>query len=159
MRMAVLVLGAWMAVAGFNVAEVHSFSLAQRRPLEDSMLTSGKLMGFVVTTDYDKARAFYEGKLGFTFVSQDQYALVVRAGLNMIRIVKLPKFTAAQYTVLGWEVKDVPAMVDWLKKQGVETEKYPFVQDKKTGIWSTPDGSKVAWFKDPEGNVLSVSQH
>jgi catechol 2,3-dioxygenase-like lactoylglutathione lyase family enzyme len=123
------------------------------------MLASNKIVGFVITTDYEKARAFYEGKLGFTFISEDQYALVVRSGENPIRIVKLPKFTAAQYTVLGWEVKDIEGMVGWLKQRGVETEKYLFVQDKERGIWSTPDGSKVAWFKDPDGNVLSVSQH
>jgi hypothetical protein len=61
--------------------------------------------------------------------------------------------------VLGWEVSRIEAAVDWLRERGVETEKYPFVQDKERGIWTTPDGSRVAWFKDPDGNVLSVSEH
>ena len=112
-----------------------------------------------LTTDYAKAREFYEGKLGFEFVSLDEFALVMRAGENMIRIVKMPGFTALPGTVLGWEAADVPAVVHWLRGRAVETEKYPFVADKDLGIWTAPSGDQVAWFKDPDGNVLSVSHH
>jgi catechol 2,3-dioxygenase-like lactoylglutathione lyase family enzyme len=125
---------------------------------EAGMLSSARMMGFVLTKDYDKARAFYEGKLGLQFVSLDQFALVLRAGENMVRISKIPNFTALQSTVLGWEVQDFEAVVAWLRKRGVELEKYPFVQDRERGIWTAPTGDKVAWFKDPDGNVLSVSQ-
>jgi catechol 2,3-dioxygenase-like lactoylglutathione lyase family enzyme len=123
------------------------------------MLTAGKMVGFVLTKDYEQARAFYEGKLGFDFVSLDQFAMVMRAGENMIRIVKMPDFVPLRSTVLGWEVGDVEAVVGWLVGRGVAMEKYPWVQDKERGIWTTPDGNKVAWFKDPDGNVLGVSQH
>jgi catechol 2,3-dioxygenase-like lactoylglutathione lyase family enzyme len=123
------------------------------------MLVSSKMIGFVLTKDYEKARAFYESKLGFEFKSLDQYALVMKAGINQIRIVKVANFSPSQSTVLGWEVKDVDAAVTWLIKQGVITEKYPFAQDRERGIWTTPNGDKVGWFKDPDGNVLSVSQH
>jgi catechol 2,3-dioxygenase-like lactoylglutathione lyase family enzyme len=123
------------------------------------MLTAGKMVGFVLTKDYEQARTFYEGKLGFDFVSLDQFALVIRAGENMIRIVKMPDFEPLRSTVLGWEVGDVEAAVTWLVGRGVAMEKYPWVADKERGIWTTPDGNKVAWFKDPDGNVLSVSQH
>jgi lysylphosphatidylglycerol synthetase-like protein (DUF2156 family) len=92
-------------------------------------------------------------------VSDDQFALVMQAGESMIRIAKAGKFTPAQYTVMGWEVTDIEAMVKWLTRRGVTFEKYPFVQDQKQGIWTTPNGDKVAWFKDPDGNVLSLSQH
>src|SRR5580658_3464215 len=126
---------------------------------ERTMLASMNMMGFLLTKDYDQARAFYEGKLGFTFVSLDQFALVIEAGKNRIRIVKVPTFTPLVSTVLGWQVGDIEAMVNWLAKRGVEFDKYPFVQDKERGIWTAPDGSKVAWFKDPDGNVLSVSEH
>jgi len=122
------------------------------------MLTANKLMGFMTTTDYEKARAFYEGKLGFEFVSLDQFALALRAGVNMIRITKSETFKPAQGTVLGWELDDIRAAVSWLGSRGVETEKYPFVEDQETGIWNSPSGARVAWFKDPDGNVLSVSQ-
>jgi catechol 2,3-dioxygenase-like lactoylglutathione lyase family enzyme len=123
------------------------------------MLTSGKMVGFVATTDYEKARAFYEGKLGFEFISLDQFALVVRAGDLKVRISKVPDFTPFHGTVLGWEVGDIEAVVTWLKDRGVSTEKYPFVADKELGIWTAPSGDRVAWFKDPDGNVLSVSYH
>jgi catechol 2,3-dioxygenase-like lactoylglutathione lyase family enzyme len=123
------------------------------------MLTSARMIGFVPTTDSTRARAFYEGKLGFQFVSDDQFALVMRAGENMLRIAKAGKFTPAHYTVLGWEVANIEAEVRALALQGVVFEKYPFVQDQETGIWTTPNGDKVAWFKDPDGNVLSLSEH
>ncbi len=123
------------------------------------MLTASKLVGFLTTTDYEKARAFYEGKLGFEFVSLDQFALALRSGENMIRIGKVETFQPAQGTVLGWEVKDIRAAVQWLNSRGVVTEKYAFVPDKELGIWTAPDGDQVAWFKDPDGNVLSLSHH
>lgn len=117
------------------------------------------MVGFLLTKDYDKAREFFVGKLGFEYVSLDQFALVVSVGGHMIRISKVADMTPLRSTVLGWEVADVEAAVTWLNEHGVECEKYPFVQDKERGIWTTPDGNKVAWFKDPDGNVLSVSQH
>jgi catechol 2,3-dioxygenase-like lactoylglutathione lyase family enzyme len=123
------------------------------------MLAAGKLIGFVPTKDSARSREFYEGKLGFKFVSDDQFALVMQAGESTIRIAKAGKFTPAQYTVMGWEVTDIEAMVKWLNGRGVTFEKYPFVQDQQHCIWTTPNGDKVAWFKDPDGNVLSLSQH
>jgi len=123
------------------------------------MLASGKMVGFVPTKDYDKARAFYQGKLEFEFVSLDQYALVLSVGGHRIRIAKVPNFTPLQGTILGWEVKNIETVVTWLRDRGVPSEKYPFVQDRELGIWTAPNGDKVAWFKDPDGNILGVSQH
>jgi len=123
------------------------------------MLASGKMVGFVPTKDYDKARAFYEGKLEFEFVSLDQYALVLSVGGHRIRIAKVPNFTPLQGTILGWEVKNIETVVTWLRDRGVPSEKYPFLQDRELGIWTAPNGDKVAWFKDPDGNILGVSQH
>jgi len=123
------------------------------------MLASGRMAGFVLTRDYERARNFYEGQLGFEFVSQDQFALVVQAGANRIRIVKSSDMTPLRSTVLGWEVPEIEPVVDWLQQRGVAFEKYPFVQDKHRGIWTAPNGDKVAWFKEPDGNVLGVSQH
>jgi catechol 2,3-dioxygenase-like lactoylglutathione lyase family enzyme len=123
------------------------------------MLALGKLVGFLTTMDYEKARAFYEGKLAFEFVSLDQFALAMRSGKNMIRITKAETFKPAEGTVLGWEVDDVRAVVLWLKSRDVVTEKYGFVADQEHGIWTAPSGDQVAWFKDPDGNVLSISHH
>ena len=118
------------------------------------------MIGFVPTRDSQKAREFYEGKLGFQFVSDDPFALVMRAGDTMIRVVKGAKdLVPAAYTVLGWEVQSVEAVARWLKEQGVALERYPFVQDQDLGVWTAPGGDKIAWFKDPDGNVLSISQH
>lgn len=123
------------------------------------MLDGAKMAGFVPTKDYEKARGFYVGKLGFEFVSLDQFALVVRVGGHTIRISKIPNFTPLQGTILGWEVDDIEAVVKWLSERGVSTEKFSFVQDQELGIWTTPSGDKVAWFKDPDGNILSVAHH
>ena len=123
------------------------------------MLASAKLMGFLFTKDYDQSRSFFETKLGFQFVSLDQFALVMKIGETSIRISRIPNFVPAQGTVMGWQVQDIEAVVDWLTARGVTFEKYPFVQDQQRGIWSTPNGDKVAWFKDPDGNILGVSQH
>lgn len=133
--------------------------MASKALEEALMLASAKLVGFVPTKDYEQARAFYEGKLGFQFVSLDQYALVLSVGGHKIRIAKVPNFTPLQGTILGWEVKEIETVVTWLRDRGVTLEKYPFVQDRELGIWTTPSGDKVAWFKDPDGNILSISQH
>ena len=123
------------------------------------MLASAKMVAFLFTKDYDRARTFFESNLGFQFVSLDQFALVMKAGDTSIRIVKLPNFVPAQGTVLGWRVENIEAVVDWLTKRGVAFEKYPFAQDQERGIWTAPGGDRVAWFKDPDGNILGVSQH
>ena len=123
------------------------------------MLAASKVIGFVPTTDSKRARAFYEDRLGLEFVSDDPYALVMKTHGTMIRIAKAQDFKPAPYTVLGWEVADIKTIVAGLKERGVIFEKYPFIQDQELGIWSAPGGGKVAWFKDPDGNVLSVSQH
>jgi catechol 2,3-dioxygenase-like lactoylglutathione lyase family enzyme len=123
------------------------------------MLTTSKLIGFVPTTDSKRSRDFYEGKLGFQFVSDDSFALVMQAGENMLRIAKAGDFAPARYTVLGWEVSDIEAEVRLLKERGVVFESYPFIQDTELSIWTAPGGDKIAWFKDPDGNVLSLSQH
>jgi catechol 2,3-dioxygenase-like lactoylglutathione lyase family enzyme len=124
------------------------------------MLASSKIVGVIPTRDSKQAREFYEGKLGFRFISDDQFALVMMAGDTMLRISKVPQdFVPAAFTILGWEANDIEAMVRWLQGRGVTFQKYPFVQDQELGIWTAPTGDKVAWFKDPDGNVLSVSQH
>ncbi len=122
------------------------------------MLADGKMMGFIPVTDYDAARAFYEGKLGMEFVSLDNFAMVMSIGGHHVRIVKMPGFEPIQATILGWEVADVRATAKWLIGRGVAFEKYPWVQDAE-GVWDAPGGTQVAWFKDPAGNVLSISTH
>jgi len=123
------------------------------------MLASAKMVGFIPTTDYDKARAFYEGKLEFQFVSLDQFALVMTIGGRKVRISKIPNFKPLQGTILGWEVDNIQSVAAWLRDRGVPPEKFPFAQDQDLGIWTAPNGDQVAWFKDPDGNILGISQH
>jgi catechol 2,3-dioxygenase-like lactoylglutathione lyase family enzyme len=122
------------------------------------VLATAKIVSFVPTKDYGAARSFYEGKLGFTFVNLDQFALVVRAGEHTIRIAKVPNFTPLQGTILGWQVSRIEEVAKWLQGRGVTLEKFPFAQDQELGIWTAPSGDRVAWFKDPDGNILSISQ-
>ena len=123
------------------------------------MLSSMKIMAFVPTKDSEKARAFYEGVLGLRFVKDDGFALVLDANGIMVRVVKLQQFTPAQFTILGWNVSDIEKVVQDLQQKGVHFERYDFFKQDELGIWTAPSGDKVAWFRDPDGNVLSVSQH
>ena len=123
------------------------------------MLGTEKIIAFVPTTDYDAARSFYEGILGLRFVKNDGFALVLDANGTMIRVVKAPNFAPVQYTILGWEVADIASAVQTLSSRGVSFERFGFFEQDELGIWTAPSGDKVAWFKDPDGNTLSVSQH
>jgi catechol 2,3-dioxygenase-like lactoylglutathione lyase family enzyme len=123
------------------------------------MLGSKKLVAFVPTRDSKKAKSFYVGTLGLRFVSEDPFALVLEANGIMLRVAKVPEYKPQQFTVLGWEVPDIDDAVSQLQKKGVRFEIYGFEGQDDHGIWTAPGGAKVAWFKDPDGNVLSVSQH
>ncbi|HUN88788.1 MAG TPA: VOC family protein [Terriglobales bacterium] len=124
------------------------------------MLPAEKLIGFVAITDGERAKAFYAEKLGLSFVSDDPFAVVFVSSGNMIRLTKVKQFTPQPFTVLGWQVPDVVAAVKRLQASGVTFERYgDFMQQDELGIWTAPGGTKVAWFKDPDGNTLSVSQH
>ena len=123
------------------------------------MLGSNHIVAFVPTTDSNRARTFYEGVLGLKFVADDGFALVLDANGIMIRVAKVQQFTPAQFTILGWQVNDIKKVVAEMQAKGVQFERYGFSQQDELGIWTAPEGSKVAWFKDPDGNVLSVSEH
>jgi catechol 2,3-dioxygenase-like lactoylglutathione lyase family enzyme len=123
------------------------------------MLADSKLMGFVATTDYAKARAFYEGQLGLRFVSQDQFALVLDSNGNVIRIPQTKEFKPQSFTVLGWKVADIDRKLAELQQKGIIFEQYGLPGQDERGMWSASGGTKVAWFKDPDGNLLSISQH
>jgi catechol 2,3-dioxygenase-like lactoylglutathione lyase family enzyme len=124
------------------------------------MPTLGSLMGFIPTRDGDAARAFYETKVGLRFISDDQFALVFQSGANLIRISRTGSFTPAPYTILGWQSSNVEQDVREMAARGIKFERYDYIgtQDE-LGIWTSPSGAKVAWFKDPDGNTLSISQH
>ena len=118
-------------------------------------------MGFIAVTDFEVAKTFYVGVLGLEFVTHDGFATVLKSGSLQIRLTVPPQFTPAGYTVFGWRVGDIEAEVAALAGKGVSFEHYPFFGDAQAanGVWTAPNGDKVAWFKDPSGNVLSLSQH
>ncbi|MGA2018944.1 MAG: VOC family protein [Candidatus Sulfotelmatobacter sp.] len=124
------------------------------------MLGSTNIAAFIPTQDAEKARAFYVGVLGLRFVKDDGFAVVLDANGIMVRVSKVPPpFTPAPFTILGWKVTDIEQMVKGLQDKGVHFEKFGFFEQDQLGIWTAPTGDKVAWFKDPDGNILSVSQH
>jgi catechol 2,3-dioxygenase-like lactoylglutathione lyase family enzyme len=116
-----------------------------------------KLVAFLTTTQPSKARAFFEGALGFRLVSDDDFALVFDTGGPELRVVKARAHAPAEGTVLGWQVDDVHETIRELVKRGVRFERYGMPQDED-GVWTAPGGAKVAWFKDPDGNVLSITE-
>jgi catechol 2,3-dioxygenase-like lactoylglutathione lyase family enzyme len=123
------------------------------------MLNSAQIIAFVPITDSKQSRPFYEEVLGLRFVSDDPFALVMNANGVMVRLAKAGKFTPAGFTVMGWKVSAIEEAVSGLEKKGVRFEKFPGLPQDDHGIWTTPGGDKVAWFKDPDGNILSLSQH
>jgi catechol 2,3-dioxygenase-like lactoylglutathione lyase family enzyme len=123
------------------------------------MLGTTKIVGFVPITDGERARAFYEGVLGLKFIKDDGFAVVFDANGIMIRAAKMKEVKPAQFTILGWEVSGIENTVRALREKGVHFEIFGFFKQDELGIWTAPTGDKVAWFKDTDGNVLSLSQH
>jgi catechol 2,3-dioxygenase-like lactoylglutathione lyase family enzyme len=123
------------------------------------MLGTMKIVAVVPTKDADKARPFYEGVLGLRFIKDDGFALVFDANGVMVRVSKGAQGPPAQYAILGWNVTGIENVVAALEKRGVKFERFGFFEQDALGIWTAPNGDKVAWFKDPDGNMLSVSQH
>ncbi len=123
------------------------------------MLASSSIVAFVATTDPSRAKAFYRDVLGLLLISEDEYALVFDAHGTMLRVAIVGEIVLAPYTVLGWQVGDIDATVRGLAAKLVKFERYAWMEQDDLGIWSAPSGAKVAWFKDPDGSLLSVSQH
>jgi catechol 2,3-dioxygenase-like lactoylglutathione lyase family enzyme len=121
------------------------------------MLGANKIVAFVAVTDYEKARAFYEKTLGLKFISQDNFALVMEGDGTRIRMAKVANHQPAQCTVLGWMTSDIEKQVSGLQAAGVRFD--PWLPKDGLPIWVAPRGDKVAWFKDPDGNVLSLASH
>jgi catechol 2,3-dioxygenase-like lactoylglutathione lyase family enzyme len=123
------------------------------------MAKLNKIVAFVATRNANAAGTFYTDKLGLKFVSDDGFALVFDIDGTMLRVAKVKEFTPAPFTVLGWAVDAIEQTVADLTKKGVAFERVPGLPQDGLGIWTAPGGAKVAWFKDPDGNMLSVSQH
>lgn len=124
-----------------------------RPPLADA-----ELMGFAATTRPGAARAFYEDTLGLRLVADERDALVFDSGGTVLRVSKVAAFTPMPFTVLGWKVEDISAAVGQLRRAGVSFRVYEGLHQDEDGVCTFPDGTRLAWFQDPDGNVLSLTQ-
>jgi catechol 2,3-dioxygenase-like lactoylglutathione lyase family enzyme len=123
------------------------------------MLASARVVAFVPSTDLGRSRSFYESVLGLPVVSADGFAVVVDGPGGHIRITHVGSaLRTQQFTILGWEVPDIAAEVDALAARGVEFDRYPGMNQDDRGVWTAPGGAQVAWFHDPDGNTLSLTQ-
>ena len=124
----------------------------------ETMLGSSKVVAFVATAAPARAKAFYANTLGLSLVSEDSFALVFDAGGTMLRVSIVQEVRPAGYTVLGWMVPDISVAVGELAQRGVRFQRYDGLEQDAQGIWTAPGGARVAWFHDPDGNTLSLTQ-
>jgi len=122
------------------------------------MLETGDVIAFVGSTDLSQARMFYEQTLGLRLIGQNDFACVFDANGTMLRVTAVAEVARAGYTVLGWRVADIASMVRGLAVKGVVFLRYDGMDQDESGVWTTPGGDKVAWFADPDGNILSLTQ-
>jgi catechol 2,3-dioxygenase-like lactoylglutathione lyase family enzyme len=123
-------------------------------------LSKHNIIGFVTIVDVARAKKFYRDTLGLRLVGEEPpFALVFDANGIMLRLGMGKEVPVRVSTVLGWQVPDITATVRELEQAGVKFERFEQLKQDALGIWTTPTGSKVAWFKDPDGNILSISEH
>lgn len=122
------------------------------------MLTTSEVIAFTSTTDLAKARTFYEGVLGLRVVDENAYACVFDANGTMLRVTAVARVVRPGYTVLGWSVSDIAETITELETRGVAFSHYDGMEQDAQGIWTTPNGDRIAWFADPDGNVLSLTE-
>jgi catechol 2,3-dioxygenase-like lactoylglutathione lyase family enzyme len=134
-------------------------NIAQRfEEREKPMLESCDLIAFVAAADLDRARAFYEGVLGLPVTVHSDFACVFDANGTMLRVTAVPAVARPGYTVLGWRVTDITTVARDLVARGVTFLRFDGMNQDEDGIWTTPGGDRVAWFADPDGNTLSLTQ-
>ena len=122
------------------------------------MLADKKLKAFVPTIKPDKARSFYKDILELELLSEDNYALEFNANGTLLRVIIVQEFKPYPFTVLGWNVDNIASTIRSLNDKNIFCEQYDFLEQDGLGIWTAPGGAKVAWFKDPDGNVLSLTE-
>jgi catechol 2,3-dioxygenase-like lactoylglutathione lyase family enzyme len=122
------------------------------------VLERSALIGFVAVSDLARARQLYGATLGLPIVEESPFALVADAGGTMLRLTAVERPVAAPYTVLGWDVADIASMMDQLSARGVQFTRYQGMGQDDRGVWTAPGGAKIAWFLDPDGNNLSLTQ-
>jgi catechol 2,3-dioxygenase-like lactoylglutathione lyase family enzyme len=125
--------------------------------MDKTSLGQFDVMAFAPTIDQEKAIGFYRDTLGLSLLSQDSFAAAFDAHGIMLRVSTVPKLTPQPFTILGWKVPDIVAAITGLVAAGVKFERYMDSQDE-LNVWTAPGGAKIAWFKDPDGNILSLTE-
>lgn len=133
-------------------------AMAQLMDVRSRMIRLDNPVVFLATANAERSRAFYERVLGLAFVADEPPSLVFRVGSAMLRIQKVEQVHAAPYTALGWSVSDIRQTVRDLRASGVVFQVYNGMKQDDDGIWHAPSGAFVAWFRDPDGHVLSLTQ-
>jgi catechol 2,3-dioxygenase-like lactoylglutathione lyase family enzyme len=123
-----------------------------------ALLGSADLVAFVPSRDLARSAAFYGEILGLDLLEDIPIALVFDANGTSLRVTLVDQLLPAPYTVLGWSVGDLRATIRTLSDRGVTFERFPGMTQDDLGIWTSPGGGRVAWFKDPDGNVLSLTE-
>jgi catechol 2,3-dioxygenase-like lactoylglutathione lyase family enzyme len=118
----------------------------------------GRLIAFVPTTDLPRARAFYAETLGLRVAEESPFACVFDANGTMLRLTPVRKLARVRYTILGWGVDDIASTAGRLAAAGVAFLRYRGMDVDDAGVWTSPGGDQVAWFEDPDGNLLSLTQ-
>jgi catechol 2,3-dioxygenase-like lactoylglutathione lyase family enzyme len=122
------------------------------------ILESSKPAIVICTRDRTRATAFYRDALGLVVAHEDSFAVVFNTSGVALRVSVVPDFTPHEHTILGFTVPDVPSTVKALREKGVNFNTYQHIPQDELGIWTAPGGAiRTAWFKDPDGNVLSVT--
>jgi catechol 2,3-dioxygenase-like lactoylglutathione lyase family enzyme len=122
------------------------------------MLGTAQLTAFVATANPARSKEFYGGTLGLRLLTDDDFALAFDSNGTQLRVQKVEHVQPPPFTVLGWQVPNIRTAVSDLAKRGVAFERFPFLQQDEMGVWPAPSGTKVAWFKDPDGNLLSLAE-
>ncbi len=115
-------------------------------------------ISFIATKDARRARVFYEERLGLQLIETSPYALVFRDGSQMLRVQIVSDFEPSSYTAHGWQVTEIETEIKELTAKGIVFLKFEHLAQDAWGIWTTPEGAKIAWLKDPCGNILSLTQ-
>jgi len=122
------------------------------------MLETARPIAFAATSQVDRARRFYCGILGLKLREENAFALVLDAQGVELRIQKVARVVPVPYTQFGFVVDAIEMTVDRLFEAGVEFVRFRSLKQDARGIWRAPGGGRVAWFRDPDGNLLSLTQ-
>ena len=122
------------------------------------MLDRCAVIAFAAATDLDRAREFYQGTLGLTLVDQNPFACVFDVCGTMLRVTAVAQVATPGYTILGWRVDDIDGTVAGLRARGVSFTRYEQMGQDDNSIWMAPNGDRIAWFSDPDGNTLSLTE-